>query len=195
MLEIIKSGGILMYPLLLSSIIAVSVIIDKILNLRKNKVLPPEIIAVSGKLKNLEDMALTEAVCNDSNSPLSKIVLSCIKNSDLSTDNLRKAIEDEGKQQVTKLRKGLIAIDTVASAAPLLGLLGTIIGMIEVFNVIQEMGVGQATALSGGISQALITTATGLFIGIPALIANNYFNGRIKKLVLAMERHISNILN
>jgi biopolymer transport protein ExbB len=104
-------------------------------------------------------------------------------------------VEDEGRQEVRLLQRGLVSLETVAAVAPLLGLLGTVLGMIKVFTVIETLGVGQAKALSGGISEALVTTATGLLIGIPALIAYNFFNHRAEAFVLDMEKYVILLLN
>ena len=92
------------------------------------------------------------------------------------------------------LERGLVMLETIAAAAPLLGLMGTVIGMIKVFNVISQQGIGQASVLSGGISEALITTVTGLAIGIPALVAFNYFTNKAESLVMAIEKHSATLL-
>jgi biopolymer transport protein ExbB len=118
-----------------------------------------------------------------------------IDNRDLPPDELRILIEDEGRQQVRSLNRGLGVIETIAGIAPLMGLLGTVLGMIKVFDVIQTLGVGQARALSGGISEALITTATGLMIGIPALIFYNYLSSRSESLILDIEKYTVLLLN
>jgi biopolymer transport protein ExbB len=92
------------------------------------------------------------------------------------------------------LERGLVGLETVAGISPLLGLLGTVVGMIKVFTVISQQGIGQATTLSGGISEALITTAVGLSIGIPSLVAFNYFTNRAENLVLDIEKHCNTLL-
>ena len=111
----------------------------------------------------------------------------------LSAGQVKELIEDQGRQEVRHLERGLTVLETIAVASPLLGLLGTVLGMIQVFNVIQEQGIGQASALSGGISEALVTTVTGLFIGIPVLIFYNIFTKRAENFVLDIEKH-SNFL-
>lgn len=104
-------------------------------------------------------------------------------------NGVKELIEDQGRQEMRKLGKGLGILETVAAIAPLMGLVGTVLGMIKVFGVIKEQGVGQAAALSGGISEALLTTVTGLFIGIPALIFYNYFSHKAENFVLDIEKH------
>jgi len=156
-----------MYPLLLSSILALGVVIERFWYLRKKKILVPEIIGVLDQIKSPGDLQLAKSICEKFKGPFSRIVLTSIENQDLPSDELRMLVEDEGRQEVRILQRGLVTLETIAAIAPLLGLLGTILGMIKVFNVIETLGVGQAKALSGGISEALITTAAGLLIGIP----------------------------
>lgn len=184
-----------MYPLVLSSLIALAVIVERLWSQRRKKILIPEIIAVLEQVKKLDDLNLAYEVARKFNGPFSEIVKACLENSDLPPAELRNTIEDEGRQQVRYLTRGLGVLETIAAIAPLLGLLGTVIGMIEVFNVIQQLGVGQAKALSGGISEALITTATGLIIGIPSLIAYNFFSSRSQNLILDIEKFTLLLLN
>ncbi len=184
-----------MYPLLLCSIFALAVTIERLWNLRRKAVLVPEVAAVLEQIQTPADFSLARSICQKFSGPFSQIVVTCIDNYDLPTDELRLTIEDEGRQQVRSLKRWLGILETVAGIAPLLGLLGTVLGMIDVFEVIEQMGVGQAKALSGGISQALITTVAGLFIGIPALIAYNYLSSRSDNLILDIEKYTLVLLN
>lgn len=195
MLELLEKGGIMMYPLVLSSVLALTVVVERLWNLRRKKILIPDIITVLEQVNRTEDFSLARSVCKKFSGPFPHIVTSCIDNRDLPSDELRVTIEDEGRQQIRRLTRGLGVLETIAGIAPLLGLLGTVMGMIQVFAIIQEMGVGQAKALSGGISEALITTATGLFIGIPSLIAYNYFTSRSDSLILDIEKYTLLLLN
>ncbi len=195
MLELFEKGGIMMYPLVLTSITALAVAIERLISLRRKKILIPQIITVLEQINKTEDFGLARSVCSKFSGPLPHIVDACIENRDLPIDELRLTIEDEGRQQVRSLRRGLPILETVAGIAPLLGLLGTVLGMIEVFSIIESLGVGQAKALSGGISEALITTATGLIIGIPALIIFNYFSSRSDSLILDIEKYSLMLLN
>jgi biopolymer transport protein ExbB len=195
MLEIFSKGGWIMYPLLLSSILALTVIMERFWNLRKKKIMIPEIISVLDQIKSLGDLDLAKSICQKFRGPFSRIVQTSLENHDLPSEELRVLVEDEGRQEVRLLQRGLVSLETVAAVAPLLGLLGTVLGMIKVFTVIETLGVGQAKALSGGISEALVTTATGLLIGIPALIAYNFFNHRAEAFVLDMEKYVILLLN
>ena len=174
MVEIFVKGGWIMYPLLFSSILALTVALERFWYLRKRKILIPEIISVLDQIKSPGDLHLAKSICDKFKGPFSRIVQTSINNDDLPADELRVLVEDEGRQEVRVLQRGLVTLETVATIAPLMGLLGTVLGMIKVFNVIETLGVGQAKALSGGISEALITTATGLIIGIPVFIAYNF---------------------
>jgi biopolymer transport protein ExbB len=195
MIDIFVKGGWVMYPLLLSSILALGVVIEKFWYLRKKKILVPEIIGVLDQIKSPGDLQLAKSICEKFKGPFSRIVLTSIENQDLPSDELRMLVEDEGRQEVRILQRGLVTLETIAAIAPLLGLLGTILGMIKVFNVIETLGVGQAKALSGGISEALITTAAGLLIGIPVLIAYNFFNHRAEAFILDMQKYVILLLD
>jgi biopolymer transport protein ExbB len=195
MIELFQKGGYMMYPLLIASIMGLVITLERIWSLRRKKVLVPEIITILDKISSTEDYSLARSVCSKFAGPFSIITMICIDNRDLNPDELRVLIEDEGRQQVRTLNRGLGVIETIAGIAPLMGLLGTVLGMIKVFNVIKTLGVGQAQSLSGGISEALITTATGLMIGIPALIFYNYLSSRSENLILDIEKYTILLLN
>jgi len=195
MIELFQKGGYMMYPLLVASIMGLVITLERIWSLRRKKVLVPEIITILDKISSTEDYSLARSVCSKFAGPFSIITMTCIDNRDLHPDELRVLIEDEGRQQVRTLNRGLGVIETIAGIAPLMGLLGTVLGMIKVFNVIKTLGVGQAQSLSGGISEALITTATGLMIGIPALIFYNYLSSRSENLILDIEKYTILLLN
>jgi biopolymer transport protein ExbB len=189
MIEIIERGGIMMYPLLLASVLALAIIIERFFSLRKRKVIIPEIISVVEQFSSFKDMELAKNICAKYHGPLSNLIKTGLENTDLERAEIKELIEDQGRQEVRHLEKGLTILETIAVIAPLMGLLGTVLGMIKVFGVIKEQGIGQAAALSGGISEALITTVTGLFVGIPVLIFFNYFSRRAENFVLDIEKY------
>ncbi|MHB2150477.1 MotA/TolQ/ExbB proton channel family protein [Caldithrix abyssi] len=195
MLELFERGGIMMYPLALTSLIAVAFIIERAISLRKKKILVPEILSVVENFRSLNDIDLARNICGKYQGPLSNIVLMALENFHVSKEEMREILEDQGRQEIRGLQRGLVVLETIASAAPLMGLLGTVIGMVEVFNVIQDQGIGQTAALSGGISQALLTTVTGLFVGIPALIAYYYFSHKSENLILDIEKYTNQLMN
>ena len=198
MMEIItelQKGGIIMVPLLIGSVLGLAIVIERAFGLRRRKVLVPEIVSAIGKIGSMEDVRVAERICEANIGPFANIVLAALRNQDLTKEELKEAILDQGRQEVRVLERGLVMLETIASAAPLLGLMGTVIGMIKVFNVISAQGLGQANVLSGGISEALITTVTGLAIGIPALVAFNYFTNKAESLVMDIEKYSSRLLH
>ena len=189
MIEIFERGGIMMYPLILASVLALAIIIERFLSLRKRKVIIPEIISVVEQFSSFKDMELAKNICAKYRGPLSNLIQTGLDNTDLDRAEIKELIEDQGRQEVRHLERGLTILETIAVISPLMGLLGTVLGMIKVFGVIKEQGIGQAAALSGGISEALITTVTGLFVGIPVLIFFNYFSRKAENFVLDIEKY------
>ncbi|MEJ2544958.1 MAG: MotA/TolQ/ExbB proton channel family protein [Calditrichaceae bacterium] len=195
MLELFERAGIMMYPLALASLIAVAFIIERAISLRKRKILIPEIISVVSNFSSLKDIDLARTICDKYDGPLSNVIKLGLYNYTLPKPEIKEILEDQGRQETRKLERGLVVLETIAAIAPLLGLLGTVLGMVEVFEVIKNQGIGQTAALSGGISQALLTTVAGLFIGIPVLIAYNYFTNKSEGLVLDIEKHTNDLVN
>lgn len=194
MWDTIGQGGVLMIPLAVCSVLAMWVIVDRAWHLRWRRVVKPEIVDLIDTLEGPNDIPLARSICERNPGAFSTIVLVALDGRDGGRDEIREQVEDQGRQEVARLAYGLGLLETIAAIAPLLGLLGTVLGMIEVFDVVSEQGAGQAQSLSGGISEALITTATGLSIGIPALVAYNYFVGKAERLVLNMEAHTNRLI-
>ena len=190
----LSKGGIMMIPLLLCSIIGFMIVIEKMISLRRNKILIPEIISVVDSINSNQDIQLATTICQKNKGPLPNIILTGLQNQNLPQEEIKEIINDEGRQQVRTLERGLPVLETIAGVSPLLGLLGTVLGMIRVFNNIMIHGTGNADKLAGGISEALITTATGLFIGIPMLIAFNYFTDRAENFILDIEKYSTRLL-
>lgn len=186
-------GGILMIPLLICSVLSLAIIIEKLITLRKKKVIVPEVKSVVENIESEEDIPLALSVCKKHKSVLSNLIILVLKHKGTSYSQMREELSDSGRQEIRSLERGLGILETIAAVAPVLGLLGTVVGMIKVFSVISVQGVGEASALSGGISEALITTAVGLSVGIPALIFFNYFASKAEELILDIE-NISNEL-
>jgi len=189
-----SKGGFIMYPLLLCSIIGLAIILEKALTLRRKKVIIPEIVNVLDNIKGSGDIGLALSICEKHKGPFANIIRIGLENRDLQREELKEVLSDQGRQEVHSLEKGLVILETIAAIAPLLGLLGTVIGILKVFQVISVQGMGQATALSGGISEALITTIAGLSIGIPAVVVFNVFTNRAESLVLEIEKYSSLLL-
>ena len=194
MWDTIVQGGVLMIPLAACSVLAVWVVVDRAFHLRASRVMEPEIVGVIDSIEEPGDIPLARSICDKHPGPFAAIVRVALDNRERPRVELRELIEDQGRQEVARLERGLGLLETVAGIAPLLGLLGTVLGMIQVFEVVSQQGVGQAQSLSGGISQALITTAAGLSIGIPALVGYNYFVGKAERLVLDMEAQTNRLV-
>lgn len=190
----LSRGGIIMIPLLLFSIIGLTIVIERLVSLRRTKVMTPEIISVVDSLNNLDDLKLAISICEKNKGAFANIILTGLQNQDSSSEEMREMLTDQGRQEVRTLERGLSTLDTIAGTAPLLGLLGTVFGMIKVFTVISKQGTGQASSLAGGISEALITTATGLVIGILALLMYNYFSNRAENYILDIEKYTTRLL-
>ena len=195
MFELISSGGWLMVPIILCSVISVAIIIERLWTLKKDNVAPADLVVDLEHL--LEQHQLTEASLEEleHSSYLGRILVAglCVPNQ--TPAEIRRSIEEAGRHVVHELEKYLNALGTIAAITPLLGLLGTVIGMIKVFAAITAVGVGNPQILAGGISEALITTAAGLSVGIPSLMFHRYFKGKINELTVDMEQHALRLLN
>ena len=188
MLELVKAGGWLMVPILLCSVIAMAIVAERFWTLQRKRITPSNLVvqvwqwAKSGSLDDVRIRALRKS------SPLGRILAAGLVNRDTSRGMMKESIEDVGRHVVHDLDRYLNTLGTIASITPLLGLLGTVIGMIKVFAVITTQGVGDPGILAGGISEALITTAAGLTVAIPTLMFHRYFRGHVDELVVTMEQ-------
>ena len=187
MYELVKAGGWLMFPIIACSIIAFGIILERFWTLQSKKVTPRHLVATIWhwvKEGQLERSKIEEI---SKQSALGKILAAGLNNRHLDRERIKESIEETGRQVVHEMERFLNTLGTIAAISPLLGLLGTVIGMIKVFNAITSSGVGNAAPLAGGISQALITTAAGLSVAIVALMFHRYFRGRVDELVVKME--------
>jgi biopolymer transport protein ExbB len=194
MWETLRAGGILMIPLAACSILALWVTLDRVWHLRRRRIVRSEIVAVIDTLSGPSDIPMVRSICERYPGPLAALVRVALDSRTRPRDEMRENVEDQGRQEVADLGRGLNLLETIAAIAPLLGLLGTVFGMIQVFDVVSRQGAGQAQSLSGGISVALITTAAGLSIGIPALVAYNYLTAKAERLVLELEAHANRLI-
>lgn len=188
MLEIVISGGWLMLPIILCSIAVIAISIERYWTLNPARIAPKHLLAqVWGWIQNnqLDAAKLKELKAS---SELGAILAAGLSNSRHGRDVMKDSIEEAASQVVHDLERYLNALGTIAAIAPLLGLLGTVFGMIEVFSAIMLEGSGNAGVLAGGISQALITTAAGLSVAIPAMMSHRFFVRRVDGLVVAMEQ-------
>ena len=187
MFELIQAGGWLMVPILLCSVAATAIIIERFWALRRSVIMPNNLVTEIWQLNRrrlLNDQRIAEI---RDGSALGRMLAAGLTNRFHSREVMKEAIQDTGRQVVSDLERYLNTLGTIAAVTPLLGLLGTVIGMIDVFSVIVQAGVGNPGVLAGGISKALITTAAGLSVAIPALMFHRYFNGRVDKIIIGME--------
>ncbi len=195
MWELVKAGGWPMVPLLLLGVLALAIVLERFWTLRRNEVLPPGLgqevrnWAARGKLDPSHIQSLR------ANSPLGALLAAALEARNRPRDQIRERIEDAGRHLVHRMERFLNALGTIASAGPLLGLLGTVIGMIQMFLGILDHGVGDVNQLAGGIGKALVCTATGMIVAIPALMFHRYFKGRINGYVIEMEMEASALLD
>ncbi len=188
MLDLLKPGGIVMVPLLLCSVLALAIIIERFWTLRASRLAPKSLVTELWgwiKRKELNSKRLREL--RDA-APLGRILAAGLVNAKHGREIMKESIQEEASQVVHEMERFLTALGTVAVISPLLGLLGTVLGMIKVFAQLQLDGAGNAAALAGGISEALITTAAGMTVAIPALIFHRYFVRRVDEIVVDMEQ-------
>jgi len=188
MVEIVKSGGYLMAPIIICAIIAMGIILERFWTLRQKRVIPEDLTSqVWGWVRN-DQLDQKQIQTLYQGSALGQILAAGLINRNRERTVLKDAIEDTGRHVVHELERYLEMLGTVAAVTPLLGLLGTVIGMVKVFTAITTHGVGDPTVLAGGIAEALITTAAGLTVAIPALIGYRYYRTRVDTLVVDMEK-------
>ena len=185
-IDLLVKGGIVMYPIILCSIIALSIFIERLLVLRKNAVIPSDLVTdVEERLKKRDIMGALD-ICEKNDSSISKIFLSGLKNSGKGMWLVKEAIEERGGRESVILEKYVGILSTIANLSTLLGLLGTVSGMIKTFKVVSQGG-GNPSLLAGGIAEALITTAAGLCVAIPVLVGYRILKDKAESLIFEME--------
>ena len=188
MFEYITAGGILIIPILLCSVVAMAIVIALFLKLNTKKVIPEGVADMAGKLAMSGKMTPSHITQIRDGSLLGRVLAAGLDSVDQPRHIMKTNIEETGRHVIHEMDKYMTTLGTIAAIAPLLGLLGTVVGMISVFSVITSQGVGNPTELAGGISQALITTAAGISVAVPALIFHRYFRSKIANLAVEMEK-------
>jgi len=186
--EMVKSGGWLMLPLILCSIGAFAIIAERFWSLRHEKILPKHLVATVWTAVKNNKLVRHDIEELGKQSALGKVLTAGLINRDKDRDRIKESIEEQGREVVHELDQFLDTLGTIAAISPLLGLLGTVIGMIKVFSQITLHGVGNPGVLADGISQALVTTAAGLSIAIISLVFYRYFRRRVDTYVVAIEK-------
>ena len=195
MLELVRAGGWPMIPLLFLAVMSLAIIVERFWSLRRQVVLPPglggEVRAWAGRGKldptHVESLRKT--------SPLGALLAAALDVRHRPREEIRERVEDVGRHLVHKMERFLNTLGTIAAAGPLLGLFGTVVGMIQMFLGILDHGIGDVNQLAGGIGKALVCTATGMIVAIPALAFHRYFRGRIAEYIVDMEHEAIQLLD
>jgi biopolymer transport protein ExbB len=188
LLELLAAGGWLMVLILLCSVLVLAICIERLFTLNPRKIAPPHLLASVWKQLKAGDMDAAKLKALRESSPLGRILAAGLANAYHGREVMKESIQEAAGHVVHDLERYLNTLGTIAAVAPLLGLLGTVVGMIKVFAEIMAQGTGNASALAGGISEALITTAAGLTVAIPALVMHRYFVGKIDGIVVELEQ-------
>ncbi len=195
MLELVMAGGWPMIPLLLLSALALALIVERAWTLRRQAVLPP---GLGGEVRDWARRGNLDPAHIDSlrsTSPLGELLAAALDVRHRPRDQIRERIEDVGRHLVHRMERYLNTLGTISAAGPLLGLFGTVVGMIQMFLGILDQGIGDVNQLAGGIGKALVCTAAGMIVAIPALIAHRWFRGRVAEYIVAMEHEAIQLLD
>lgn len=188
MFEIVREGGWVMLPIILSSVAAMAIIVERSWALRKDRICPRQLVDQIWQWVQNGHLDVSRISALRAGSPLGQVLAAGLMNSHHSREVMKESIEEAGRHVVLELERYLNTLGSIASVSPLLGLYGTVLGMIKIFSAISSAGVGDPASLAGGISEALITTVAGLTVAIPALIGHRYFQRRVDELVSTMEQ-------
>ena len=195
MFEFVKAGGWLMLPIIACSLAAATIIIDRGLALRRARVLPRHLVAMLRRWAQQGAIQPTEIEMLPLHSPLGRIVAAGLTHRCRGREILRERVEDAGRHVVHDLERFLNTLGTIAAISPLLGLLGTVAGMIKIFQIVSVQGNSNFSLLSVGIAEALVTTAAGLTVAIPSLLFYRYFHSRVDELVMSMEQETLELID
>lgn len=194
MLEIVQAGGWLMIPILLCSVVAAAICVERVWTLQRSRIAPHNLLTqVWTALRNRE-MSADKVAELRASSPLGLVLAAGVANARRGRDVIKEAMEEAAAQVTHDLERYLTSLGVIASVAPLLGLLGTVVGMIQTFTALMLEGAGNSSALAGGISTALITTAAGLFVAIPALMFHRFLERRVDDLLMIMQQEASKLV-
>jgi biopolymer transport protein ExbB len=188
MWEIVRAGGPFMWPIVLCSVVAAAIILERLWTLQEQRVLPRDLVKRVRQLVEADQVNDKVIAALEQNSPLGRVLAAGLTSRHRGREIMMERLEDAGRHVVHDLERFLNTLGTIASTSPLLGLLGTVTGIIKSFNALQAGAAGDPRMLSGGIAEALIATAAGLCVAIPALIAYRYLRGRVEGFVVEMEK-------
>lgn len=195
MWEIIRAGGWFMWPIILCSVLSVAIILERLWALQSSRVVPRDLTQKVFNWVEADQLTDKMLVALERNSPLGRLLAVSLVNRNKPRVLMIERLEDTGRHVVHDLERFLNTLGTIAAVAPLMGLLGTVAGIIHAFNAITANGLGDPRTLSGGIGEALLTTAAGLSVAIPSLIAYRYLRGKVERLVIDMEKEAMKLVD
>jgi biopolymer transport protein ExbB len=188
MWEIVRAGGPFMWPIIICSIAAAGILFERLWTLQRKRVLPGDLMKRIDALVESNQVTPKVIEALEMNSPLGRVLAAALANRERGREVMMERVEDTGRHVIHELERFLNSLGTIASISPLLGLLGTVTGIIRSFNAVMLGGMGDPRMLAGGISEALICTAAGLAVAIPSLIAFRYLRGKVDRIVVEMEK-------
>ena len=195
MLELVQSGGWLMVPILLCSVVAAAICVERAWALQIGRVAPKNLLAQVWNQSKKNEMDPQKLRDLRTQSPMGEIFAAGLTSARRGRELMKEAMQEAAGQVMHEMERYLTLLGTIASISPLLGLLGTVVGMIKVFTTLVAEGTGNANVLAGGISQALITTAAGISVAIPAFILHRYFLRRVDELTVVLEQEASKLVD
>lgn len=193
--NLIQQGGPTMVPLLLCSVLAVTLVLERAWVLRRSRVITPQLVELARGYRPGDDRDDALEICRRHDGAFAAVMQAVLDDPSRDRELTLERVQSAGRRAVRQLDRGLVALEIIAAISPLLGLFGTVLGMFNTFQVIAEQGLGDPGALSGGISEALVTTIFGLGIAIPTVVAQTWFSQRVDDLVLEIEEHAGRLID
>ena len=188
MWEIVRAGGPFMWPIIICSVVLAGIVLERLWTLQRKRVLPQDLIKKVSDLAERHQVNVKVIEALEKNSPLGRVLATALANRHRGREIMMERVEDVGRHVVHELERFVNSVGTIASISPLLGLLGTVTGIIRAFNAVMLGGMGDPRMLAGGISEALVCTAAGLTVAIPAYVAHRYLRGKVERIVFEMEK-------
>ncbi|MHB0888528.1 MAG: MotA/TolQ/ExbB proton channel family protein [Acidithiobacillus sp.] len=195
MLQLFQLGGWVLPIILFAAVLALAIIGNRFWVLRRSRIAPPTLAAQVTNLVEVGKVQQAVKLLYENDTPLARLMLAALQQAGQPRDVIKEVVEETGRHEVAHLDRYLNFLGSIAGVSPLLGLLGTVFGIMSAFSAIGSVGVGDPKALASGIAEALITTASGLIVAIPSLIMYRYLRGRVDGLVLEMEREALKVVN
>ncbi len=187
LVELLEKGGLLIAPIGLCSVVALGVFLERLWRLKRQRVMPERFISQIEGLVAEQRASDALLLCQNSQNPMAHIMGAALRYVDADRGRIKEAVEEVGRRESAMLERHIEIIGTCAAITPLLGLLGTVTGMMDVFRQVEQFGLGDPSVFASGIWQALITTAVGLSVAIPSYIFYKYLQGRVDTLIVEME--------